>query len=542
MDLAVLPSRSEVDAVQPPPRAAVHFISHQWLGNHHPDPGGEQLRRMQEVFGRVLAGEGRGLFSDKNWEAFSKGMSTDTAPAIQEAEAKGLGRGSTVTEEVLLKDVKDGYVWIDYISVPQLTNRMNSFKAEGAEDRLELTMQNNLAAVQSIPAYVERSDYFWILVPNARHVDMGEACDLNTYRGRGWCRLEEWANFLSRRQKMPLVVGSKPQLETIGMIDHMMTTLGRPEKAPCNGDFSCCRLGHVVDLGEGRVVPIPCDKPKVTPVLAQLFNARLNHYEAENQRLMYQLLTCVGQTVYAGSEALEGVGPPADETLEQFLERFLLRDLDDKDAESESTALHWAMTAAHPNIVRRIIAERPGLIGSQSQIGFSTLMGGVFRSDGLLREILQDERLSTPEEINAISVGGISALDRAAKSGFCEHVALLLELRANAEVRRLDNGHTPLLSAVESGYAECAEVLLAWRADPHARSSRGDTALHLAANPISLTGPPDRKAKVEVIKLLLRARVDPSLRNEDGRTALGLAADFGFEACSRWIGGTMASL
>ncbi len=38
------------------------------------------------------------------------------------------------------------------------------------------------------------------------HRDSGELCDLESWRGRGWCRLEEWSNYLSVHQMNPLVI------------------------------------------------------------------------------------------------------------------------------------------------------------------------------------------------------------------------------------------------------------------------------------------------------------------------------------------------
>ena len=51
-------------------------------------------------------------------------------------------------------------------------------------------IKNLQLAVDSIPAYVERSSLLLVLVPVCMHVDRQEMCNYSTWRQRGWCRLE----------------------------------------------------------------------------------------------------------------------------------------------------------------------------------------------------------------------------------------------------------------------------------------------------------------------------------------------------------------
>ena len=46
-----------------------------------------------------------------------------------------------------------------------------------------------MKAVNSIPAYVERSTHFLAIVPTVKHRDLpGVVCDLGSWLGRGWCK------------------------------------------------------------------------------------------------------------------------------------------------------------------------------------------------------------------------------------------------------------------------------------------------------------------------------------------------------------------
>ena len=110
----------------------------------------------------------------------------------------------TVTEEGMAAEVNDGYVWLDYSSVPQV--RISPYlpisphispylhvvwldyssvpQAKEAEEA-------RLRAIDSIPFYVDHASAFIALVPRVEHKDLpGVFCDYKSWQSRGWCRLE----------------------------------------------------------------------------------------------------------------------------------------------------------------------------------------------------------------------------------------------------------------------------------------------------------------------------------------------------------------
>ena len=64
---------------------------------------------------------------------------------------------------------------VDYSSIPQ--------KNTSAQ----------LAAIDSIANYAALSKYFIVVAPETIHCNTGLRCNAQTYLGRGWCRLEQWA-------------------------------------------------------------------------------------------------------------------------------------------------------------------------------------------------------------------------------------------------------------------------------------------------------------------------------------------------------------
>ncbi|CAK9099320.1 Ankyrin-2 (ANK-2) (Ankyrin-B) (Brain ankyrin) (Non-erythroid ankyrin) [Durusdinium trenchii] len=149
------------------PKMFTIFVSHQWLGRHHPDPNGEQLRVLQGCLSNLIA----------------RKLKIETDVLLQ-------WNGGRLTEAEL-RQIRDAYLWLDYFCVPQLVDD----HADGlAEDQLQY--------VHTIPSYVDHCNLFLALVPKARH-ETGSPCSFHSWLARGWCRTELWCHFLS--SKVPIV-------------------------------------------------------------------------------------------------------------------------------------------------------------------------------------------------------------------------------------------------------------------------------------------------------------------------------------------------
>ena len=84
-------------------------------------------------------------------------------------------------------------------------------------------------AVKSIAAYIERSALVIILAPNCEHGDLKDTmCDMSSWRGRGWCRLELAGAVLARTNVRLMVVrGPEVDPEFIFPADSLMLAPGR---------------------------------------------------------------------------------------------------------------------------------------------------------------------------------------------------------------------------------------------------------------------------------------------------------------------------
>ena len=119
----------------------------------------------------------------------------------------------------------DVFVWMDYISVPQLGD------SQTEEDAGDLA-----SAVNSIPAYIERSTHFIALAPTIEHTDLpGTYCDQNSWLTRGWCRVEFCSLLLAMNHQVPAIVvkGSS--------VPSMMSGVSAISRPPGLGEYTCCK-------------------------------------------------------------------------------------------------------------------------------------------------------------------------------------------------------------------------------------------------------------------------------------------------------------
>ena len=241
--------------VRPESGSKVHFLSHEWLAYAHPDPRGVQLRRMQVVFRSLMSGQVQNMFEENAWETFSQGTSVTWKPSLANVEGDA---HTKVSEHSFAEDVCCGLVWLDFSSVPQLVDASE-------EDYAMITKQQR-CAVASIPRYLECSTYFWVVTIPAEHKDEEKHCDFFSWQQRGWCRLEQWANLLSVKSFMPLIVTDSEKIITYSLVAFQLSHMQKFDLAPCNGHFSCCRMNHVAMVGN---IPhnVTCDKEQISMVL-----------------------------------------------------------------------------------------------------------------------------------------------------------------------------------------------------------------------------------------------------------------------------------
>jgi ankyrin repeat protein len=220
-----------------------------------------------------------------------------------------------------------------------------------------------------------------------------------------------------------------------------------------------------------------------------------------------------------------------------------------KEKAHDQTAMMWAASQRHPEVTALLI-EAGGeidarsrtyaqtVVGEQTQrfgreeLNYSVLRGG---STPLLFAARSGDTtsarllLAAGANVNDALPDGTSALVLAAHSGHGETAAMLLEKGANPN--SADNGYTALHAAVLRGDLELVKVLLAHKANPDLRTTKG-TPIRRDTTDFNLPAPligstpyllAARFLEPGIMKALAEGGADVKLAMKDGTTALMLA-------------------
>eukprot|EP00397_Hematodinium_sp_SG-2012_P003080 GEMP01003088.1.p1 GENE.GEMP01003088.1~~GEMP01003088.1.p1 ORF type:complete len:760 (+),score=188.40 GEMP01003088.1:430-2709(+) len=252
----VLTEREQLIVHEPTEERPVIFVSHQWLSTDHPDPDATQFRILQQALTNLRAG-----VLDVHTNSLRNVCAT----------ANGVGNTQINWKHVL----HDALIWYDYFSVPQCP------KSD--------------AAIQSIPAYVERSTYMFVLAPPLEHRDFvtrvggpsaqvrvrgrgGDDstdqyeplwCDFRTWQGRGWCQMEQICSLCKVTPNVVVVV------ESARYVYYPFHSWSMVHKLLNECTYTCCQMNHIKEHPDGSVEKVPCDRKSVYNVTSALLDWRM---------------------------------------------------------------------------------------------------------------------------------------------------------------------------------------------------------------------------------------------------------------------------
>jgi len=494
--------------VRPGVHSKVHFLSHEWLGYTHPDPHGVQLGRMQNAFRSVMNGEVRELFEDNDWTTFAEGMSVTWKSSMSDIE--GGARHSQVSEASFAEDVSGGLVWLDFGSVPQLVDSTG-------EDHLLLAHQQQLA-ISSIPSYLECSTYFWVVTVPAKHNNEEKQCDFYSWRSRGWCRLEEWANLLSVKSFMPLIVTDDVKISTYSLVAFQLSNMQKLLQSPCNGDFSCCRMNHVGFVGNVPY-PIKCDKAEITKVMSKMYPSKMRSLLNKAPGMAY-LLRGLKPVIFAG--ATDFLDEAQDDLLEDekevevFARKFNFPTVDALGG-ADCDLLTVAGWSTNTLILEKLLAPwSPGAEFNINAVGHTCLDTCALSGNVAGVRLLMESGHISERHGRAVNKLGGTTLQTVAENGHAEIVKLFLSFRADVNVGKEDHspmaGMTALHCASASCHASVCEVLLKYDADINARTAKGRSAFQIASSSKLLcVGNSHRHARDKTVEVLLEHGADREL-------------------------------
>jgi hypothetical protein len=218
------------------------FLSHTWMSFDHPDPKGVKYDTLIKVLDAASSGNQLSVLPSEG---------TIKERRDQKNHAKSL--------------LGHGYLWMDFWSVPQKD------------------FQKQSAYINRIPQFVQRCSMFIVLAPPCKHEDTGDMTDIETWKGRGWCRLELLANTLSPSPSPCLLMESTKCKLMPSWWEWRSGPVGE------SAGFACCKLGHVHPNGKS----IKCDKKRIAGMIEKMVDARLQEAEEAGDDFSYQLVTSV---------------------------------------------------------------------------------------------------------------------------------------------------------------------------------------------------------------------------------------------------------
>ncbi|CAE7594129.1 Ankrd44 [Symbiodinium sp. CCMP2592] len=160
------------------------FVSHEWVGHHHPDPECKQLRVLQDALKHMLSD-----LQQIPLDAYTENY----FPSAQPLPASDLR-------------VAPLYIWYDYFSCPQL-----EFRSLGTGP--ESPRPNLTRAVDSIPAYIARCKFFFALCPVVETSSLGKVFTTFSWNDRAWCRTERVLRELADNDPWIIMIKSSTELE-----------------------------------------------------------------------------------------------------------------------------------------------------------------------------------------------------------------------------------------------------------------------------------------------------------------------------------------
>ena len=512
----------EGKAFHVPKDGVVIFVSHQWLSFKHPDsPDNVQLRALQQMLRTILEGRVLELFSEEDWKGFATGVDSSKM-VVKELQNNLSSTQQQLTPESFAEIIKSAHIWWDFFSIPQLS--VEYFPARGED----APKGKQLLAIESIPYYLERASFLVVCAPASTHVDTGKPCDLESWRGRGWCRLEEWANFLSVDAMNPLILTEHPKLAVEEFADFWAFRANTRRGAVGCGDFTN-----------------DSDRPLCARILRHMWSVKLQHLASLDKRQLVTLYGALESKVFATAEdtplvscfQLPGAEDAADADLAPVGADTPSSDIrrgpkTNRGALRTDWKLGCLSEEGHPiglaivtamlgdeRLLRAVFDGEGGadVYAPHGATGATTLMHAAGNGDiAAVRFFLEriDISKTDDEGVAFIDRGttkfNITPIDRAVRCDHTAIVVLLLQSGASPHVRR-SSGDTPLHAAAEMGRTGCAKALLAAGAKHDALNNREEAPLDLCTRrPFTLFG--SEAGKREIEQLLVEAGASGWLR------------------------------
>ncbi|CAE7812455.1 unnamed protein product [Symbiodinium sp. CCMP2456] len=398
------------------------FVSHQWLSDTHPDPDFQQLKVLQDTLRNIVAG------------------TSSISQALFSEIVRGRRKGPTPG------DFTPGHlhIWYDYFSIPQSRGGRASHGRQ--------------TAIQSIPTYVARCEFFVVLCPALKHREQKRTLGYATWGERGWCRTERAARELSTRKGGYVIIVESATHQTL-LWGGLST-----RHAPGEGEFT-----------------LDVDRVWIGRVVTQMVWSNLFYYLEHRQFHNYRFLLNIQEAQYFRAldvEPIDGLVPgfhteidPSVDCKGFMLERFLhqngLRNIFERDAAGWPPICFAAMS--NNLVVLQALLDRKVDINQattkpETEVNFPAKLTALGIASILRNNEAVELLLCARAQVNYKDGFGGNALHTACAGDNPRGVRLLCHARANVNQQCMP-GASPLVLSCTCGSRRAMKELLTLNPD-----------------------------------------------------------------------------
>jgi ankyrin repeat protein len=177
--------------------------------------------------------------------------------------------------------------------------------------------------------------------------------------------------------------------------------------------------------------------------------------------------------------------------------------------------LYYASLCGFYDLAKHLVVKHPERVNARGGRMVSPLGAALHRKHFQVAELLYEHGA----DVRVRCYDGWTLLHPASLDGLADTVRWLLYCGANTNSQDSDVGWSPLHLAARVKHLEIVQMLLEHHANIHARNSRGEVALHLAACDRGLHGP-RYQVNLSILQFLLDHGADVNTKDNDGSTPL----------------------
>mmetsp|Transcript_13839 Transcript_13839/g.25405 ORF Transcript_13839/g.25405 Transcript_13839/m.25405 type:complete len:481 (+) Transcript_13839:448-1890(+) len=330
------------------------------------------------------------------------------------------------------------YIWYDYFCIPQIPG------------------ESKLAAIESIPSYISRATYLFVLAPTLHHNDLPSVVSKGTWQQRGWCRVEQSIYSLTRSGHID---------DTVAIfIYHSGFVV---ESVPMQWLYALPHKGNFTSEE---------DRPIIESMISKVAENRLMKLKQRDASFEWRFMQCILRYVKGGVPA------PKSTTLADWLAEYSFGLMTDAGTPDGWQPIHFAAVEGNTAVVSALVEK--GVSVNAPTVGNGHEVMAV--------------RALTPLMVAAYYIP--------CQKNNLVMVSHLLSLRADVHAKTDLSQQAIHFASLGPGAAESLQFLVSQKADVHAQDAGGETALHYSA----FTNATSNMARDDAVEILLKAGADPN--------------------------------